>query len=123
MAKYEDDELALLMAKVCDHAQMVVVKPNRKVLLHEKKVTPQLSGKQDTPDNGGQGDQNHHDTDIDDDDAETGEDLGKGAADEAVHGDHDHRETQSDDDHHDDGHGHGDYANGTDAYDPVPSMP
>ena len=61
--------------------------------------------------------------DTDDDDAEMGEDLGKGAADEAVHGDHDHREAESDDDQHDDGHGHEDYANDTDADDPAPSMP
>ena len=34
------------MAEVCDLVQTTVVKPNRKVLLHEKKVTPKLFGSQ-----------------------------------------------------------------------------
>jgi hypothetical protein len=46
LAKREDDEPALLMAKVCNLAQTVVKKPNRKVRLQEKKVIPKLSGNQ-----------------------------------------------------------------------------
>ena len=43
LAKQEGKGPGLLMAEVCDLAEMVVVKPSRKVLLHEKKVTPKLS--------------------------------------------------------------------------------
>ena len=46
LAKQEDERPGLLMAEVCDLVQTAVVKPNRKVLLHEKKVTPKLSGSQ-----------------------------------------------------------------------------
>ena len=44
MAKDEDEGPGLLMAEVCDLAETVVVKRSRKVLLHEKNVTPKLSG-------------------------------------------------------------------------------
>ena len=46
LAKQEDERPCLLMAEVCDIVQTAVVKPNRKVLLHKKKVTPKLSGSQ-----------------------------------------------------------------------------
>ncbi|KAI5022415.1 hypothetical protein ZWY2020_059145 [Hordeum vulgare] len=44
LANKEDEGPGLLMADVCDLAETVVVKPSRKVLLHEKNVTPKLSG-------------------------------------------------------------------------------
>ena len=138
LAKQEDDDPALYMAEVCDLVQTVVVKTNRKVLLHEKKATPKLSRK-DTRDQGDRGDHNHHDPDTNDDE-DMSEDLGiKDAADEVVHGDYDHHKAQSGDDHNNDGHGHNDYANdpaqsdndhnddgcGHDDYanNPAPSMP
>ena len=120
LVKYEDDDPTLLMAKVCDLTQTVVVKPNRKVVLQEKKVTPKLSGNEDTSNQGDRGDHDHHDADTDDD---MSEDLGNDAADEALHGDQNHNEAQSDNDRNDDGHGHDDYAGDTDANDPTPSMP
>ena len=43
LAKQEDERPGLLMAKVCDLVQTAVVKPNRKVLLHENKVIKKLS--------------------------------------------------------------------------------
>ena len=110
LATQEDDDPTHYMAEVCDLARTVVAKPTRKMLLHEKKATPKLSGK-DTRNQGDRGDHNHHDADTDDND-DMSEDFGnKDAADETVHGDYDHHKAQSDDDHNDDGHGHNDYAN------------
>ncbi|KAM0925571.1 hypothetical protein ACQ4PT_004106 [Festuca glaucescens] len=77
----------------------------------------QISG--DMPNHGDRGDHDRHDVDTDDDDADTGEDLGSEGAHDGVHDDHAHQEAQSDDDYH----GHDNYADGTDADDPVPSMP